>query len=435
MYCLSKWSGCLWILIIGGVFSCTKEQDITSTSVTMEEPRSGEIIQLSGIVRDTAEVNIDNVALRVKIGDFQEDFTTDDAGRFELELPAVGEQVLIVADKSDYNRSIQTIDLNSRNIRKDIYLLKDALAEPINLEIKEDQLFYIRGRMVDQFNDPLPNLIILGDSNIKDGREVKYSVKTDDNGFFEMVAEQEDFEYHFVFTGIYEAPCYDNFFEFRPHLNDTLLDLGDLVFPISATYQIQPEVDVSDCSDISYVNHIYRPGDINVFKAALASGQRLTFCDTSTAETWLYNGILSADASSFNGQFQRPDDFSTAQTFDLCTPEGKFVELRFENATMLFNDPEYDANNRMIRVSDGSTSFSIQMTGSFSSSLNGVSYDYSRVSLFTGEDTNGTVLYTLDDDGPQLVNRIGGSLRVGVLTARIKWSNGRTELVTVRFRV
>ena len=442
MYCYHKlkfWMIFSVLLILG---ACTEEFDITSEMEVIEEPKIGETFFLRGTVRDTSEQGIESAALRIQFDDYVEDLVTDLDGNFEIELPQTNKSGLIVTGKPQYNRSIQSVNPVEGDINKDIYLVEENGINQINLDIDEEQLFYIRGRFIDQFGDPIPDVLVAGESETVAGKEIKYGTKTDQNGNFEFITEQADFEYHFYFAGIYVEPCWDNVFGFRLHTNDTLLALGDLVFPISATYEIFPKVELNGCKEIDYINHIYRPGTFAVFQEELLPDQSFTYCDTNITSSWIYNGVFSRDGESYNGQYLKNNGFSNTLSYDLCTPEGRFLELSFTEDTLMFEEfvVEGAINNvitgRTITVVDGSNTITIKLSGSFSSSTNGGSYNYTRISSMTMNDTEQNTLFTLGSDGPNLLNLVGGNnSSKGVGTGQIEWADGRTEFVNIRIRL
>lgn len=424
------------ILVLTVLFTaCTKEQDITSFEVAIEEPQPGELVILRGTVRDTSEAGIANASLRLQLENFEKEITTDQNGIYEIEIPANQTNGLIIADKSQYNRTIQSVSLTTSLLEKDIYLLENPSASEVNLNVNTDSLFTLKGRLVNQFNQALPEIFLLGESIFEGNDEVKFSGKTELDGTFEFIEEQRDYIIHVVFASALQLPCFDRLFQSIPHVNDTLVDVGDLVFPQSESKTVSPTVTVTDCVEPNYINHIYIPGDINTTEEQLAIGQTITFCDTSLNGAWLYNGIRSADGNSFNGQFQNINDFEATQSFNLCTPTENFVEVRTSSNTISDLNPTYNPSTKTIRLMDGSDSITFKWQGSFSSSAGGNSYSYSNITFFERRDANQNLIYQLDTTNRYFVNWVNGGVGLGVLTVRVLLNNGNTELITVRFRV
>jgi len=413
--------------------ACTKEQDIVSVEVEVEEPNPGETITLLGTVRDTAETVIKNAALRLRLGDLDIEVATDENGFYEIDLPASEEKAIIIAAKAQYNRTIQAVELNAEEIRKDLYLLADPSVQEANLELNTNALFTFRGRLVDQFGMPIPDVFILGESIYNNDEDVDFSGKTDENGFFEFIEEQRDYQLHIIFGSILRLPCFDRLLDFYQHENDMLLDVGDIVFPQSEQKMIQPEVTITDCQEINYVNHIYTPGDFNIIQKQLTPGETFTVCDTSLTEAWLYNGVMSDDKRNFNGQFQTVSDFGESQSFELCTPEGRFVEIQSSEGTTLNLEPTYNATTKTISVQYGSSTITFSWRGSFTSSTGSSNYSFSNIGTFQKTDANQNTIYDLSNDRNYFVNWV--TERAGVLTVAVELMDGTTELITVRFRV
>ena len=426
----------LSILVLTVLFTaCTKEQDITTIEVEVEQPQPAEVVILRGTVRDTSETGIANASLRLQLENFEKEITTDQNGIYEIEIPANQTNGLIIADKSQYNRTIQSVSLTTNLLEKDIYLLENPSASEVNLNVNTDSLFTLRGRLVNQFNQALPEIFLFGESIFDGNDEVKFSGKTELDGTFEFIEEQKDYIIHVIFASAFQSPCFDRLFQSIPHVNDTLVDVGDLVFPQSTTQNISPSIELSDCEEIDYINHIYIPGDINTFEEQLTDGQTLTFCDTSLNGAWIYNGIRSLDGNSFDGQFQNINDFASTQSFNLCTPTENFVEVRSSSGTVSDMNPTYSSSSKTVRLMDGSDSITFQWQGSFSSSAGGGSYSYSNIASFEKRDASQTIIYQLDTDNRYFVNWVNGGEGLGVLTVRVKFNNGDTELITLRFRV
>ncbi len=420
----------LFVLILAA--SCTKEQDVTTVEVEVEEPQPGETLILRGTVRDTAELAIGKAVLRVRRGNFDKEITADENGFYEIELPASQEKGLIIAAKAQYNRTIQSIDLGSGEATRNIYLLENPDVQTIDLEVNINSLFTLRGRIVDQYGAPVPDLFVLGESLHEGGDEVKYSGQTDADGFFEFIEEQKEYQIHLIVSGRFEAPCFDRLIEFLPHVNDTLLDMGNIVFPLSATREITPTITITDCSEIEYINHIYNPGDFNIIQEQITAGQSYTICDTSLTGSWMYNGVMSIDKQNFNGQFQSINDFSDTQSFSLCTPAGSFAEIRSASGILLDLDPVYDDAAKTITVADGSDSITFRWQGSFGYSGRN-SYTYSNIGAFKKTDANQNIIYQLSDSSRSLVNWV--TPQAGVLTVNVVFPDGDTDLITVRFRL
>ena len=421
------------LLIFSLFAACTKEQDVTTVEIEVEDPQPGETVVVRGTVRDTAETAIENALLRFRSGNFDQEISTDENGSFEIELPAAQEKGLIIAAKAQYNRTIQFVDLTADEVRKDLYLLENTEVQEANLELNTNALFTLTGRLVDQFGTPLPDVFLIGESLHTGDDEVKFSGQTDEEGIFEFVEEQKDYQIHVIFSSKLELPCFDRLFGTYPHGDDTLLDLGDVELAISEPREIMPDVSISDCPETDFVNHIYIPDDINVFQDQLLPGQSLTVCDTSINGAWMYNGVMSEDKQSFDGQFQYVADFADSQDFSLCTPEGAFVETRTADGTMLSPDLVYNQALAAVTVEDGSDLITFGWQGSFGTSSGGGSYTYSFVGIFEKTDADGNILYQLDPTAPYFLNWVTGN--AGVLTARVVFPDGSTELITVRFRL
>jgi len=409
--------------------ACTKEQDIVSVEVDVEEPKPGETVTLLGTVRDTSEMVIKNATLRLSLGDIDTEITTDDNGFYEIELPASEEKAIIIAAKAQYNRTIQAVELGAEEVRKDLYLLADPSVEEADLELNTNALFTLRGRIIDQYGMPIPDVFILGESIYNDDEDVNYSGKTDENGFFEFIEEQRDYQIHIVFGSTFNPPCFNRLLQFYPHDGNSLLDLGDVSFPQAETMEVSPNVTIEDCSNLDFINHIYVPNDFNIIKRQLTEGESFTVCDTSFAGAWMYNGVMSNDRQNFNGQYQNIDDFDDSQSFTLCTPEGVFVEARSSEGTLLSPEPVYNATTKTISIPDGSSTITFSWQGSIS--VNNTSFSY--IGTFQKTDANQNVVYELSTDRFYFVNWV--TENSGVLTAKVELADGSTDLVTVRFRV
>lgn len=432
------------LIVIGALLAlaaCTKEKDITTTTVDIEKPKQGELIFLSGTVRDTSKQAIANASLRFQLKAFEQDFETDENGYFEIEVPALEEQGLIITGKSKYYRAINAVQLNSYTIEKNIYLVEKELPESVNLLVNDESLFYIRGAYRDQFDQAVVDAVALGETEFMNGEEIKYTDRTDEEGRFEFIIEKTDFNYHFLFGSQFTSSCFDLNFQFSGGdlmtESDTSFNWGVVKFPISIPREIAPVVTVSECVEEDYVNHIYRPGDFtNIYQQKLIAGESISFCDTSNqSEAWLYSGVMSADKSRFNGQFVKADDFTLEQSFSLCMPAEPFLELRFENETLLYLNTTFDRTAKTITASDSLGSIQLAMIGSSGSSTGNASVNYSRINELSGRDMNEDIKFNFDPTGPTFVNLLDSSFRQGVLTARIIWADGRTELLTIRFSV
>lgn len=434
-----------WIVfsLLFALIGCTEEFDVISEIEIIEEPKIGEPVFFRGTVRDTSEQGIKNASLRIQFDDFTQDILTDSEGAFEIEIPQTDKSGLVITGKPKYSRSIQPVNQVNGDINKDIYLLEQSNVSQVDLEVNDEQLFFIRGRFIDQFGVPIPEILIYGESEMVTNEEVKYSTKTEQDGSFEFIIERADYAFHLYFATLYAEPCFDQTFNFRSHTNDTLLDWGDVVFPISSTYEIFPQVEVNDCVDIDYINHIYRPGYYGVLSERLSPNQSFVYCDTNALNSWMYSGVVSLDEANFNGQFLKQAGFEQVLSYDLCTPEGRFLELNLAEDKLLFVDiSEEGAINdaitgRMIMANSASNTLAIKLSGSFSSSSNNGSYSYTRISSMELRDSAQNILFTLDPNGPNLVNLINGgrTANQGVGTAQINWADGRTELVNIRIRL
>jgi len=422
----------LFVMVFLLLGACTKEQDIVNVEVELEDPKPGEPVTLLGTVRDTAERVIKNAALRLTLGNIDTETTTDENGFYEIELPASNEKAIIIAAKAEYNRTIQAVELDAREVRKDLYLLADPMVQEANLELNTNALFTFRGRLVDQYGVPIPDVFIVGQSLYGDNNDVDFTGKTDENGRFEFIEEQRNYQMHVIVSSILRLPCFDRFLNFYEHENDMLLDVGDIVFPLSEEKMIQPEVAITDCQDINYVNHIYVPGDFNIIQQQLTSGESFSICDTTLTEAWLYNGVMSDDKQNFNGQYQFVSDFGESQSFSLCTPEGPFVEIRSSEGTTLDLEPDYNNATKTISFQEGSSTIIFSWRGSFGISSGSNRSSFSNMGTFQKTDANQNLIYEMDTDRFYYVNWVTSNS--GVLTIGVERVDGSTEFITVRFR-
>ncbi|MBX2871996.1 MAG: carboxypeptidase-like regulatory domain-containing protein, partial [Saprospiraceae bacterium] len=346
----------LVLSLLIGLSSCVKEKDITETEVELEKPKPGEIIMLRGTVRDTTERGIADVSLRVQLEGFTKDITTDASGYFETEVPVLEEEAIIVAGKPKYYRSIQRLSLSTFEVEKDIYLVNEESVQTVDLEVDNNNLFRITGCFIDQFDIPATETLAFGQSKLANDEKISYRTDVDENGCFEFLLEETEFQWHTIFANRNVDGCYDFSFQFWQHLVDNpdelSFDWGNLRFPISRKKEITVQVQVDPCESTEYVNHIFRPSDINIYQELLPNGQMLSFCDTSVTDAWIYSGVMSADKQAFDGSFVRFSEFDVVQNYSLCRPNERFVEVRFANDTLLFFSPSITYLDRGLQISD-----------------------------------------------------------------------------------
>lgn len=414
--------------------SCVTEEDVTTTSVEIEEPQEGEVVLIKGFVRDTSELALSQVSLKAQIGQYSSDITTGPDGYYEIEIPAIAEKGVIIAAKSQYNRTIQTIDPTKNEIVKDLFLLKDLNQNTPNLNVNPNELFRIEGRFIDQFNEPIRNKLVYGLSLYGNDEDVSFSVKTDSEGNFEFVEEPQDFTVHFLFANTYNEPCFDQFFESYIAFEEETLELGDLIFAQSMTKVILTNTTVTDCIDIDFVNHIFQPGGINIIEGLIPSDQHIQLCDYNSSDLPYYNGVKSMDRLHFNGRFQNLDDFSETTELSLCTPTGSFGELRINDQTILFENINYDEGKKMVTLENDDQMVQFTWNGSFGTSSNGNRYDYSRVSMLFSESDDDNLSFQLSTNSEYYVNWVFGREGCGVLTTLVE-QDGDEAIVTIRFRV
>ncbi len=438
----------LTLSLLIGLSSCVKEKDITETGVELEKPKPGEIIMLRGTVRDTSEQGIAEASLRIQLDGFEKDFTTDNSGYFEVEVPFLEEEGILIAGKPKFYRSIQRLSLNSFELEKDIYLVNEESVQTVDLEVDNNNLFTITGCFIDQFDLPATETFAFGQSQLANDEKISYRTDVDENGCFEFLLEETDFQWHTIFANRKVDICFDFSFQFWRHLVDDpselTFDWGNLRFPISRKKEITVQVEVDPCESTTYVNHIFRPSDINIYEELLPDGQVLSFCDTSVTDAWIYSGVMSTDKQSFDGSFVRFSEFDAGQNYTLCRPNERFVEIRFANDTLLFFSPSLTYLHRGFQITDptGTLEFTLKGGSGITVGRNDSNGNLVQVSSYTSSigklekrAPDGELLFEIDPSSQQFVNLVGGSDSKGVLTATIRWNDNRTEIITIRYSI
>lgn len=330
----------LLVLLLAVCFSCVKEEDILSEPQTVVIPQEGEIKVVSGIVKDTTGTIIPDASIKIVLDELELETMSDENGEWSVGVPNSFDEGFIIANKLEYNKSINRYINSNDNQSKDIYLTDDPSNSELDLDFRLSELRTVKGRIVDENNTPQSNVDILIWLNLLDSSVRSNFQLTDEGGNFEIVYEIENLAFSTLFA-INPSLCSDNVV-INLDWSISIEDLGDIVLSDEALSLFQTNIvsDGSACYDnvntISYWTGTGLGLVPNSVNQPLGDASFPYCLDENEA---FYVGVQSDDFTHFNGSFFSAAEIEDTYMLDICTPNsGTFLELDINGNKEVFTD-------------------------------------------------------------------------------------------------
>lgn len=428
-------------------YSCVKEQDITTPTISTTEPEEGGTDDLTGFVRDTLGQVIPNVNVKLYLGDLELETETDINGEYNFLIPNNQQEGYVVADKIDYSKGIQYFEKDDENTLIDFYLAKEE-AQGLDLNIDLDNLLTVRGRIVDQFSNPVENTKIFIRSYYPAPSvesEINGVSITNENGNFELIYEDKNYSTTVLFA-INSIPC-SELVGLNWQNPEPIKELGDITMNIY-------EISTLETLLISNSTFCTVPAQIQAYKLFPSTppiGQNipniygqpmgnmsLDFCEEGNEV--FYIGALNEDKTDFNGRFVPLEQIEENYTFDICTPtSNNFLEVMINGETILHTENiDYESTGNVISLMEN------QNFTAFNITVNMIKHDQYGVNVikkgvmdFFTRFENGSQKYNLHENSPNYVNIVQDDLNImsGLVQAKVVDLNVGIKDMIIRFRV
>lgn len=426
-------------------YSCVKEQDITTTTTTTTEPEEGEVNDLTGLVKDTLGQVVPNVNVKLYLDDLELETETDVNGEYNFIIPTNKKDGYIVADKIDYSKGIQYFN-EEENDLEDFFLAKEE-AQELDLNIDLDNLLTVKGRIVDQFYNPIENTKIFIRSYYPAPSlesDINGVVITDNTGYFELIYENKNYSTT-VFFARNSIPCSElvglNWQDPEP-----VKDLGDITMNMYEASTLETLL-------ISNSTYCTVPAEIQAYKVFPSTpsleqtipyiyGQpmgniALDFCEEG--DDVFYIGVFNDDKTAFNGQFVPYEELEDNYTYDICTPAEYFLEVTIGGETIVHTENlDYNSTGNLITFSENSnfTTFNIGIQTLHWDQYGVNVIKKGKIDFFTLFE-NGIESFSLDNDMPTHVNIIqdDDDIFSGIVNAKVKDYDNVSADMSIRFRV
>ena len=426
------------ILSLACTSSCEKEENIITTTTTIEEPQEGDLEVLNGIVRDTSGNFIAQAAVKVILDGLELETETDENGAWSIEIPDSFTEGFVVAHKINYTKGIQLFNGNEGNDINDIFLGEDPANQELLLNLAPQNLFSVRGTLVDQFGNPVPDVDIVIKSILNVPSIAPYLngfTKTNDNGQFHILYEDifvlwpTVFITHSSLSTSSIPTCVDDFI-IGLDVEDMDIDLGTLEYGVFEPSFFNTSIlsDGSSCFDGVTLNakkfNITSNLEVMPNVENLPLGElSLEHCNNETGVFFI--GTESIDRTRFDGVFVTQAEVEDSYVFDMCPIADRetYIEVKIgDNTTLIVNGLSSSIS--------GITGFDLVYRTSFKRNARG------GVESFSFYENN-VEIYSLDPNGnnySQLV-QVDSDFISGVIQGFVVDVDGNSTDLKIRFRV
>jgi len=427
------------------IFSCVKEQDVTTTTTDNPGPiENTDIYLVQGIVKDTLGQAIGGVSLKAYFDDLEIETTSDMDGNYEFKIPkSKTEGYVVVGSKVNFSKAITPVKQVNQRIEKDIFLVRNFFSGPLDISLARDSLITILGRVVDENGTPVPDARYYASQlGVVDGNLKLFILgygETEEDGTFEIVSEKEPIT-GTSFRTSHPTVCGSQNGKFWTD-DVEIKDLGDIVVMERNQASLSTNLSVSNCNSTDASGIVYFVEDpiTSLFDIPLGT-LNMDYCEDPSISNLLYFGMQNEDKTEFDGIFQPLDQIQTNTSFDLCTPNDNFLEIIMDGDTTVVTDLVYEASADLIQspsLSEKNYFFSFRRTGNLQTG-GGQSILMGDVSFFSCLNMNTEPIFNLDESSPSFINFIENNddLVSGVVFCKLKnEANGSINDAKIRFRI
>ncbi len=431
------------ILIIISIlqFACVKEQDISTTTTTISEPQTGDTHSISGLVRDSSGQVLPNVSVKFHLDDLELETKTDVDGVYDFLIPSIKTEGYIIADDESYSKSIVYFNELSDATLSPIYLVEEAEASTLDLDLKVDQLLKVKGRIVDQFSDPVQDarVFVYSLANPPNQEFIIHGfVLTNAAGQFELYYEEGNY-FTTILRGAFPTPCAENI-GINWQNPDAITDLGDIIMQIDDYSRISADIIIDDVDqDVSAVFYDVNDLQNNVYNH-LGGEVSLDVCDGAEEIEVVYIGVANDDLTKFEGNFVPVDELNTYYYFPFpSVVDENYVIVSTEAQNMIFagnNTFIYNAENSIISHPDNPNLLTFNFRTTDSYSVDGrLVLELGEMDFFSFQKDG--VTYTLYQGAKNYINFIPNEIGkiAAIISGKALGDDGNIIDFKIKFRV